>query len=375
MAASSSVHFFIHLFIFSFYRIEREPNMSTTLPNDDRTAALAQWLTTLPAELGILHTSLSVASADASFRRYFRVESSNAAHPTLIIMDAPPSHEDCKPFIHVAELFGRSGVHVTKILEQNLELGFLLLTDLGNHTYLSVLERDLNQADALYRDALTALIKLQTASTPDELPVYDRERLLNEMMLFPQWYLGVHKNFTLTDAQTAQLTHVFSTLLDNNLAQTQVWVHRDYHSRNLMLIDDNNPGILDFQDAVYGPITYDPVSLLRDAYIEWPEAQQIDWLVRYWEQARKAGLNVPAAFDEFYKDFEYMGLQRHLKVLGIFARLFHRDGKSGYLKDLPLVLKYTRQVAARYRDFAPLLHILDAVAEESADTTQVGYTF
>ena len=350
-------------------------NTACALPSDERVALLQQWLHTLPQAWGIQVDSLAVASADASFRRYFRVNTTQSAQPSLIVMDAPPTHEDCAPFIHVAQLFGGSGVNVPKILAQDLAQGFLLLSDLGNTTYLTALNADMSQADALYRQALKALVQLQTASQPNVLPDYDRQRLLDEMMLFPQWYLGVHKNFTLTDAQTAQLTHVFSTLLDNNLAQTQVWVHRDYHSRNLMLIDDNNPGILDFQDAVYGPITYDPVSLLRDAYIEWPEAQQIDWLVRYWEQARKAGLNVPTAFDEFYKDFEYMGLQRHLKVLGIFARLFHRDGKSGYLKDLPLVLKYTRQVAARYRDFAPLLHILDAVAEESADTTQVGYTF
>ncbi|TDR31560.1 aminoglycoside phosphotransferase family protein [Hydromonas duriensis] len=349
--------------------------MNTILPQDERVNALAQWLKTLPADFQIQHDTLSVASADASFRRYFRVQSSRSTHPSLIIMDAPPAHEDCKPFIHVAELFGRSGVNVTHILAQDLTQGFLLLSDLGAATYLSVLDNDLKQADGLYRDALSALVRLQKASTPDELPMYDRERLLNEMLLFPQWYLGVHKNYPLTDAQTAQLTRIYNVLLDNNLAQSQVWVHRDYHSRNLMVVNGHNPGILDFQDAVYGPITYDLVSLLRDAYIEWDEAQQIDWLVRYWEQARAEGLAVPTAFDDFYRDFEFMGLQRHLKVLGIFARLYHRDGKSGYLKDLPLVLKYTRQVAARYREFAPLLHILDAVADDAADTTQVGYTF
>jgi hypothetical protein len=195
--------------------------------------------------------------------------------------------------------------------------------------------------------------------------------------------LGVHYQYSLTDEQTAALTKVFNALLDNNTAQTSVWVHRDYHSRNLMVVDGAlddiaiNPGIIDFQDAVYGPITYDVVSLLRDAYIEWPEDVQIDWLARYWEIARAAGLAVPDTFDVFYRDFEFMGLQRHLKVLGIFARLYHRDGKSGYLNDLPLVLKYTRQVAARYREFAPLLRLLDDVALKAgtSDTTQVGYTF
>lgn len=342
----------------------------TTLPNDARVQQLTEWLSALPANLGIETASLSVASADASFRRYFRVQ---AGESHLIVMDAPPSHEDCKPFIHVAELFGRA-VNVPKILAQDLAQGFLLLSDLGNTTFLAALEQDNRQANVLYKDALNALVRLQKSSTTNELPLYDRERLLNEMLLFPQWYLGVHKNFTLDDKQTAQLTQVFNVLLENNLAQAQVWVHRDYHSRNLMQVGTDNPGILDFQDALYGPITYDLVSLLRDAYIEWPEAQQIDWLARYWEVARKEGLNVPTAFDVFYKDFEYMALQRHLKVLGIFARLYHRDGKSGYLKDLPLVLKYTRQVAARYREFAPLLHLLDAV-EQDGEKTQVGYTF
>ena len=271
-------------------------------------------------------------------------------------------------------------MNVPKILAQDLIQGFLLLSDLGDTTYLAALNADLSQANALYRQAFTALVQLQKISTPDDLPLYDRERLLNEMMLFPQWYLGVHHQYSMSDVQTAELTKVFNILLDNNTAQAQVWVHRDFHSRNLMVQNDvaHNPGILDFQDAVYGPITYDAVSLLRDAYIEWDEQQQIDWLVRYWEMARAAGLSVPTQFDVFYRDFEYMGLQRHLKILGIFARLYHRDGKSGYLKDLPLVLKYTRQVAARYREFGHLLLLLDQVAEqagEAGQTTQVGYTF
>lgn len=359
-------------------------NASNALPNDERVILLTQWLQTLPANFGILSETLSVASADASFRRYFRVKGT-AQHPSFIVMDAPPTHEDCQPFIHVAQLFGSSGVNVPKILAQDLAQGFLLLSDLGDTTFLTALNADLSQADELYRQALKALVQLQKASQPNVLPDYDRERLLNEMMLFPQWYLGVHYQYTLTDEQTAALTKVFNALLDNNTAQTPVWVHRDFHSRNLMLVEGArddvavNPGIIDFQDAVYGPITYDAVSLLRDAYIEWPEDQQIDWLARYWEMARAAGLAVPDTFDVFYRDFEFMGLQRHLKVLGIFARLYHRDGKSGYLKDLPLVLKYTRQVAARYREFGPLLRLLDDVAQKSdgagADTTQVGYTF
>jgi hypothetical protein len=352
----------------------------SSLPFDERVASLTSWLKSLPAQWAIQIETLSVASADASFRRYFRVQSTHPQYATMIIMDAPPSHEDCKPFIHIAQLFASSGVNVPNILAQDLAQGFLLLSDLGNTTYLSALDSDISQANDLYRQAFASLVQLQKASIPDELPPYDRERLLNEMLLFPQWYLGVHYQYNLSDAQTIELTKVFNILLDNNTAQAQVWVHRDFHSRNLMVQSETtqNPGILDFQDAVYGPITYDAVSLLRDAYIEWDEQQQIDWLVRYWEMARAAGLAVPSAFDVFYRDFEYMGLQRHLKILGIFARLYHRDGKAGYLKDLPLVLKYTRQVAARYREFGHLLLLLDQVAEQAGEleqTTQVGYTF
>lgn len=352
----------------------------SSLPLDERVTLLISWLKSLPNDWDIQSETLCVASADASFRRYFRVQSKHAQYPSMIVMDAPPAHEDCKPFIHVAQLFAQSGVNVPQILAQDLTQGFLLLSDLGNTTYLSALNADMGQADQLYRQAFASLVQLQKISSPNDLPPYDRERLLNEMLLFPQWYLGVHYQYSMSDAQTAELTKVFNILLDNNTAQTQVWVHRDFHSRNLMVQQDStqNPGILDFQDAVYGPITYDAVSLLRDAYIEWDEQQQIDWLVRYWEMARAAGLTVPTAFDVFYRDFEYMGLQRHLKILGIFARLYHRDGKSGYLKDLPLVLKYTRQVAARYREFGHLLLLLDQVAEQAGETgqlTQAGYTF
>ena len=352
----------------------------SSLPLDERVTLLISWLKSLPNNWDIQSETLCVASADASFRRYFRVQSKHAQYPSMIVMDAPPAHEDCKPFIHVAQLFAQSGVNVPQILAQDLTQGFLLLSDLGNTTYLSALNADMGQADQLYRQAFASLVQLQKISSPNDLPPYDRERLLNEMLLFPQWYLGVHHQYSMSDAQTAELTKVFNILLDNNTSQAQVWVHRDFHSRNLMVQQDStqNPGILDFQDAVYGPITYDAVSLLRDAYIEWDEQQQIDWLVRYWEMARAAGLAVPTAFDVFYRDFEYMGLQRHLKILGIFARLYHRDGKSGYLKDLPLVLKYTRQVAARYREFGHLLLLLDQVAEQAGETgqlIQVGYTF
>jgi aminoglycoside/choline kinase family phosphotransferase len=257
----------------------------------------------------------------------------------------------------VAKLFLEAGLNVPKILEADLEQGFLLLSDLGNQTYLSALNPI--SAPKLYGDATTALIKMQTTSKAGCLPNYDRALLTRELMLFPEWYLQKHLGLELSNAQTAELQQVFDNILANNLTQAPVWVHRDYHSRNLMVTDDQNPGILDFQDAVYGPITYDLASLFRDAYIEWEEPEQMDWLIRYWEQARKAKLPVQDQFGEFYKDFEWMGLQRHLKVLGIFARLYHRDGKNAYLQNIPLVLKYTRKVAERYNSFKPLVRLLD----------------
>ena len=334
----------------------------------DRTAALSRWLETrFPARA----FTLAPASSDASFRRYLRATFADD-QSTLIVMDAPPEHEDCKPFIHVAALFGATGVNVPKVLAQDLAQGFLLLTDLGPTTYLAELQRDPARADALYRDALGALIRIQAGTRPGQLPVYDRALLLREMQLLPEWYIARHKGVTLDDRQRATLEAAFETLLANNLAQPQVYVHRDYHSRNLMVGAPGAPGILDFQDAVLGPITYDLVSLLKDAYIEWEEERVLDWCIRYWEAARKAGLPVQAEFGDFYRDFEWMGLQRHLKVLGIFARLNYRDGKANYLNDIPLVMHYTRRACARYAAFTPLLRLLDAV--EQVDV-KAGYTF
>jgi len=258
------------------------------------------------------------------------------------------------------------------VLAQDLEQGFLLLTDLGDTTYLAEMQRDPTRADALYRDAIAALVRIQAASRPDELPPYDRALLLRELQLLPDWYIARHKNVALDDTQRTILETAFETLLANNLAQPRVYVHRDYHSRNLMVGAPGEPGILDFQDAVYGPITYDLASLLKDAYIEWEEEQRLDWCIRYWEAARKAGLPVRAEFGDFYQDFEWMGLQRHLKILGIFARLNYRDGKANYLNDIPLVLRYTRSACARYAVFFPLLRLLDALENIQAKT---GYTF
>ena len=240
--------------------------------------------------------SLTTASADASFRRYFRVHlaQENAYGNTLIAMDAPPPQENCEPFVRIAKLFGDAGLNVPKVIAQDLERGFLLLNDLGDDTYLSQINS--TNAPRLYADANNALIKLQLASQPNVLPNYDEALLSREMQLFPDWYIAKHLNVTLDDKQQATLNNTFNLLNKNILAQAQVYVHRDYHSRNLMITQDNNPGVLDFQDAVYGAITYDLVSLLKDAYISWDEELIIDWLVRYWQNARKAGLPVPEDF-------------------------------------------------------------------------------
>lgn len=328
-----------------------------------REQQLNRWLeSVLPGET----YTLAPASADASFRRYFRVTLTDR---TLILMDAPPEHEDCRPFVHVAEVFGAAGVHVPHILAQDLAQGFLLLTDLGNTTFLSALNE--GTAARLYGDAADALIRIQLTSRKGELPDYDEALLTREMRLFPDWYVAKHLNLALDDKQQAVMQQTFDILNRNILAQGQVYVHRDYHSRNLMVCDDN-PGILDFQDAVYGAITYDLVSLLKDAYIRWEEELVLDWAVRFWEKARNAGLPVPSEFADFYRDFEWMGAQRHIKVLGIFARLYHRDGKDGYLKDMPLVMDYLRRTCDRYRELRPFLRLLDQLENQQP---QFGYTF
>lgn len=335
--------------------------------NDVRLANIIDWLSQLDHPKTLTQT-LRPASADASFRRYFRVDTHQG--DSLIVMDAPPPQEDVRPFLHVASVFEETGVTVPKVLASDIERGFLLLSDLGSTTYLKQLSAD--TAHKLYMDAIDSLILLQTQSRPGQLPDYDRALLHRELMLFPEWYISKHLKATMTVDQTEALTKVFDSLLANNLAQPPVYVHRDYHSRNLMVMDKGNPGILDFQDAVYGPITYDLVSLLRDAYIQWDEEMVLDWAIRYWERARRAGLPVNPDVDMFYRDFEFMGLQRHLKVLGIFARLYHRDGKDAYLADIPLVMDYTRKTAYRYKEFAPLIRLLDTLEE---NTTGVGFTF
>lgn len=338
-----------------------------TVSTDLRLTQLQQWLSTIDTPRPVV-ASLRPASADASFRRYFRVDTEDGG--TLIVMDAPPPQEDVKPFIHVADIFSATGVSVPRILAQDVAQGFLLLTDLGSTTYLHQLNND--TAHKLYIDAIDALILLQTQSKPEALPPYDRALLQRELQLFPDWYIKQHLKLTLSDEQTASLNKVFDALLANNLAQPQVYVHRDYHSRNLMVLPAGNPGILDFQDAVFGPITYDLVSLLRDAYVQWDEEMVLDWMIRYWERAKKAGLPVNPDIDSFYRDFEFMGLQRHLKILGIFSRLAYRDGKTAFLNDIPLVMEYTLKTARRYSALIPLVRLLEKLENNAP---QVGYTF
>ena len=325
---------------------------------DDRQQQLNAWLSKALPDADF---KLTTASADASFRRYFRVHLARAhlGHQTLIAMDAPPPQEDCTPFVKIAKQFLDAGLNVPKVIAQDLANGFLLLSDLGNDTYLQHLNNE--TAQMLYFDATNALIKLQLASKNHDLPPYDEALLTREMQLFPDWYVNKHLGQTLNAEQQGWLQQTFTSLNKNILAQGQVTVHRDYHSRNLMVTHENTPGILDFQDAVHGAITYDLVSLLKDAYIQWDEEQIIDMAVRYWEPAKKAGLPVASDFSEFYRDFEWMGAQRHIKVLGIFARLCHRDGKDGYLKDMPLVMHYLRKVCERYVELRPMLRLLDAL--------------
>ena len=325
---------------------------------DARLNTLIQWLKGLEPSWQLDLGSLCPASADASFRRYFRIESKNPQFTTFIVMDAPPQHEPLTAFIQVDLLLSEAGLNVPKILEKNISEGFLLLNDLGTKTYLAKLNGE--TANRLYQDATHALVQMQLASKPNVLPNYDEALLQRELDLFPDWYLKKHLGIDLGEVQRAQLKKSFELIIQNNLAQAKVYVHRDYHSRNLMVTEMNNPGVIDFQDAVYGPITYDASSLWRDAYIAWPEERVIDWVIQFWEEGRKVGLPMPSDFGQFYRDFEWMGLQRHLKVLGIFARLFHRDGKDAYLKDIPLVLEYAIATANRYIELKPLARILEA---------------
>jgi hypothetical protein len=344
------------------------------IPLDPRLLALQHWLSSLPAELALEINSLAPASSDASFRRYFRL---NAGQGSLVVMDAPPAQEDCQPFVDVDSRLAQAGLNVPQIIASDLKQGFLLLSDLGPTTYYARIQQGIDDATLqhLYKDALAALVQMQTADHTG-LAKYDAKRLKDELGLFAQWYAAVHCNSPLDEASHTAINGVFDQLVAHNVAQPVVLVHRDFHSPNLMVCSapqyGQNPGILDFQDAVAGPITYDLASLVVDARTTWEEPQQIDWAIRYWELARKQGLPVPADFADFHKDYEWMGLQRNLRILGVFARLNHRDGKAAYLAHLPRVNQYVRQVAGRYIAFKPLLRVLDKLENVQA---KVGYTF
>jgi aminoglycoside/choline kinase family phosphotransferase len=356
-------------------RLRRGPTEITLLDEtqsaDARADALSNWLT---AVLGTRDYALAPASADASFRRYFRVTLAAPYPPsgdalTLIVMDAPPLRENCSPFVRIAALLADAGVHAPAVLAQDLDRGFLLLTDLGTTTYLQAL--DDGNANDLFSDALDALVRWQLATHEGALPLYDEKLLRRELELFPEWYVGRHLGQTLTDGERRALSTLFDRIIAANLAQATVFVHRDFMPRNLMRTTPN-PGVLDFQDAVIGPISYDVACLFKDAFISWAEERVLDWTIRYWERARRAHLPVPVDFSDFWRDVEWMGLQRHLKVLGIFARIRHRDGKSGYVEDTPRFIAYVRPVAQRYRELAPLAKLLDRLEQR---TPSVGYTF
>ncbi len=340
-----------------------------------RAGAFSRWMQSL-REPGLQPESVRLASADASFRRYFRVD---AAAGTRVVMDAPPDKEDTRPFVKVAGLMAQAGLNAPQILAWDEAQGFMLLSDLGQRTLMQVLDPEGGAANLpRFKQALDVLLPWQVASQSGALPVYDAPVLRRELSLFPDWYLKQHRGLTLSDAQQATLTQAFEAIVQRNLAAPKVFVHRDFMPRNLMVSDDDAQalGVLDFQDALYGPITYDVASLMRDAFISWDEELVLDVSIRYWERARQAGLldfeDWHQDFGAFYRAVEWMGLQRHLKVAGIFARLTLRDGKPKYLADAPRFIGYIRSTAARYRELTPLLRLIDQI---EGITPAVGFAY
>jgi aminoglycoside/choline kinase family phosphotransferase len=333
--------------------------MSGDDSGDFRVMQLGRWLR---EDLGFTDGRIAPASADASFRRYFRVTRGGDSY---IAMDAPPAKENLGSFLHVAGMLAGLGLHVPGVLARNLQQGFLLLTDLGTRSYLDELAQD-RDVDRLYSDAIAALVRMQAGGRDiaRTLPAYDRGLLTAEMQLMPEWFLHRHLRLTLGPDTKAMLESLYGTLLQSAQAQPASFVHRDYHSRNLMLCEENNPGILDFQDAVYGPLTYDLVSLLKDCYIEWPESRVRGWILQYRGLLRRADLDPDVSHAQFVRWFDLMGLQRHIKVLGIFCRLYYRDRKPQYLKDLPRVLRQARTTAAAYPE---TMEFADFLTDRAAD--------
>lgn len=341
---------------------ETTPATAPIWSDAQREADFSVWLARLAPAHGLVIDSLRTASADASFRRYLRVDGTQGSY---IIMDAPPDKEDCQPFVKVAQLLHQAQVHAPEVLAWDAAHGFMLLTDLGAQTMMQVIKQDDPRANQdLYLQAVDALIAWQIASTAGVLPAYDEALLRRELELFPDWYLARHRGVAVEGEVRRTLDQTFAQIMAHNLAWPSVYVHRDFMPRNLMLAPagaDRRMGVLDFQDAVYGPITYDIASLMRDAFLSWEEDFCLDITIRYWEKARKAGLPVGDDFGEFYRGVEWMGLQRHLKVAGIFARLTLRDGKPQYLADTPRFINYIRATCARYRELKPLLRLIERI--------------
>ena len=347
-----------------------------------RGLAFQAWLAREAPVHGLAPASLRIASADASFRRYFRIDRHDGAG-SLVIMDAPPAQENCAPFVHVAGLMQAAGLNVPRILAWDEAQGFMLMSDLGPQTLMELIDREHPQANLpRYLQATDALIVWQRASAPGVLPPYDEALLRRELALFPDWYLARHKGVAVEGMTRETLDKAFEVIVARTLAAPSVYVHRDFMPRNLMIPTEpgTSPatqlGVLDFQDAVYGPVTYDIASLMRDAFLSWEEDFVLDVTIRYWEKARKAGLmdfeDWHSDFGAFYRAVEWMGLQRHLKVAGIFARLTLRDGKPRYLADAPRFIGYIRATASRYRELTPLLRLIDEVEGLQAAT---GYAF
>src|SRR6478672_5943351 len=347
------------------------PSVPWSDPQRER--AFHQWLHAVAGPHALDPSTVRPASADASFRRYLRVD---GAQGTRIVMDAPPDKEDCRPFVHVAKLMADAGLLVPRVLAWDEPQGFMLLDDLGRQTMIELVDAERPEANRpLYERAIDALVAWQLASRPGVLPPYDEALLQRELALFPDWYLARHRGVAVEGELRKTLDDAFRLIVARNLASPSVYVHRDFMPRNLMI--PGNPaeprlGVLDFQDAVYGPITYDIACLMRDAFLSWDEEFVLDITVRYWEKASRAGLPVDRDFGEFYRAVEWMGLQRHLKVAGIFARLTLRDGKPKYLADAPRFIAYIRATAGRYRELAPLLQLVDSVEGTQAAT---GFAF
>ena len=385
-----------------------------------RAAFFAQWLSVTSAASQLDPATLRLASADASFRRYFRIDRIDRAAGSCIIMDAPPALEDCAPFVKIAALMAEAGLNAPRVLAWDKAQGFMLLSDLGSQTMMQLIQQQApldpfppvgSPIHQMYMDAVDALIAWQLSSRPGVLPAYDDALLSRELQLFPDWYIAKHRGITVDAGMQEKLSGFFAQIKDSNLNSlggARVFVHRDFMPRNLMAptlvaartalppegavppwggpaaglmppsvgtaesLSPSRLGVLDFQDAVYGPITYDIASLMRDAFLSWDEEFVLDITIRYWQKARKVGLPVGDDFGEFYRAVEWMGLQRHLKILGIFARLTLRDGKPHYLADTPRFIKYARSTASRYRQLGPLMVLLDEI---EGNETRVGYTF